>query len=366
MKEYLIINAVPTYDEAPVSLEVLKNYTSQIVNAIEENKAAKKYIIADKCNREIMSLLKESLKKVLDSKIEIIEADSADRFVYSNATAALKVIEGEKPIPTGIDGKYPVFSLEDLLRSDKKIVFIDGNAKKKGAFTFLKTIKVRDIISQCGSVEEFKGIYFGYPMGVLLGKEHLDDEIELKTDYIRIFDNSDCILNQLVSISERYSKESCGRCVFGYEGVTQINMIISDIAQKKGKPDDIELLIDLCSQMKKQTLCDIGISAANTVMTAIENFRDEIEEHITKKNCRASVCKKFVTYHILPDLCNGCTDCLDECEDEAIIGKKKFVHVIDQDECTQCGKCINVCEKGAIVRAGAIKPVCPKKPIPCK
>jgi NADH-quinone oxidoreductase subunit F len=72
-----------------------------------------------------------------------------------------------------------------------------------------------------------------------------------------------------------------------------------------------------------------------------------------------------VTYHIIADLCTGCTDCVDACEDDAILGKKKFVHVIDQDECIQCGACMAACEEGAIVKAGAVKPKTPKKPVPC-
>jgi len=118
--------------------------------------------------------------------------------------------------------------------------------------------------------------------------------------------------------------------------------------------------------MKRESLCEIGQSAANTVLTAIQNFRQEIEEHITKKSCQSGVCSKFVTYHILQDLCNGCNECVDACEDEAILGKRGFIHVIDQDECTQCGKCVEACEEHAIVRAGVIKPRCPRKPIRCK
>ena len=90
------------------------------------------------------------------------------------------------------------------------------------------------------------------------------------------------------------------------------------------------------------------------------------DEHISKKGCRAGVCKKFMTYHILASKCIGCGECMDACEDEAILGKKKFVHVIDLNECTLCGKCMDVCDEDAIVMAGAKKPKCPAKPIPCK
>ena len=77
-------------------------------------------------------------------------------------------------------------------------------------------------------------------------------------------------------------------------------------------------------------------------------------------------CNKFVTFHILASKCTGCGECIDSCKDEAILGKNKFVHVIVEDDCTQCGKCLSSCEEGAIIKAGATKPKCPTKPIPCK
>lgn len=366
MNDYIIINTVPTYPEAPVSFEILKNNMTQFIDNISKKEAHKKYLIVDKNDRKIKVLLEEQGNAFSDISMEIIEADVKDGFVYSNARAVLKIIEGEKPIPDGIDKSLPVYSIEEILDHDKKAVFIRGNVKNEGVFTFNKISSIRDIVSQCGCEEKFKGIYFGYPMGSFMGKEQLDDKIELNTDCIYIFDESSCMLDELVIIVSRYEKESCGRCVFGYEGVTQINMILSDIAHKKGKSGDIDLLLSLSEIMKKQSLCEVGMAVANTVSTAYKNFRTEIEEHITKKVCNAAVCNKFITYHILPKLCTGCNECQDVCEYEAILGKKNYVHVIDQDECVQCGECMDVCSQGAIVKAGAIKPRGPKKPIPCK
>jgi Na+-translocating ferredoxin:NAD+ oxidoreductase RNF subunit RnfB len=113
-------------------------------------------------------------------------------------------------------------------------------------------------------------------------------------------------------------------------------------------------------------LCDDGKEIASLVLEGLNTYADIFDEHISKKQCRAGVCKKFMTVHILAGKCIGCGECLDACEDDAILGKNKFVHVIDQDECTLCGKCFEVCDEGAIVWAGVEKPKCPKKPIPCK
>ncbi|NTW72862.1 MAG: 4Fe-4S binding protein [Eubacteriaceae bacterium] len=366
MDEYIICNTISIYPEAPVSSELFVSNISQVMNAISDKQAAKKYLIADKASNEIMELLMKRSEEFSRLNIEIIEVKVNDHFVFGNSTAVVKLIEGEKAIPSGVDENLPVFSVEDLLRAEEKMVYIGGSAEKQGAFSFAKKIKPREILNQCGSNKNFKGMYFGYPMGSLISAGQLDEEVIITTDSITIFDESDCMLDSLLGISERYIKESCGRCVFGYEGTAQIHMILSDLAQKKGKTSDLELIKDLCHAMQKQSLCDVGVSAGNTILTAMQNFKVEIEEHITKKTCKASVCSKFVTYHVLPDLCNGCNDCQDACEEDAILGKKRFIHVIDQDECTLCGACLEACKVGAIVKAGPIKPRGPKNPLPCK
>lgn len=176
----------------------------------------------------------------------------------------------------------------------------------------------------------------------------------------------ECVVDILLKEIEGNDCKNCGKCVFGYEGITQLEMIFHDITEKKSRSGDAELIIDLCEMMKTQSLCDTGIEIAEAVLEAMELDGDEIDAHIAKKSCQAGICKKFMTYHILADQCIGCGDCIDECEEDAILGKKKFVHIIEQDECTQCGACLDVCEEDAIVRAGAVKPRCPKKPIPCK
>lgn len=362
MSEYMILNLVPTFHEAPVSLNLFLKEASELIECLKKQQVDHNYVLYPKQSKEMKQYLEQAEG---DPKITYLPLETAGAFVYGNKTAAVRVIDGEKPLPTGVEQELPVVSVEEFKAADSKTVVIGGNAKKKGSFTFSKKITPKEILEQCSSIKEWKGMYFGYPMGIMLGASQLEEEIELTTDYIHIFDETDCILDQLYKIAERYSKESCGRCVYGFEGVTQINMILSDLVQKKGKSEDLELLKELCSVMETQALCDIGASAARTVLTALQNFKEEVEEHVTRKNCRALVCAKYVTYHILADLCIGCTDCADACEDDAILGKKKYVHVIDQEECIQCGACMEACEEGAIVKAGAVKPKTPKKPVPC-
>lgn len=178
--------------------------------------------------------------------------------------------------------------------------------------------------------------------------------------------DTDCSVDQLYTLINRSKCHTCGKCVFGYEGASQLKMIFSDIVAKKARPEDFELISDLSDMMKDHSMCEDGEILAKEVIYSLNNFKEDLEDHISKKSCRAGVCKKFMTYHILIDKCIGCEECIDACDEDAILGKKRFVHVIDQDECIQCGKCMEVCEQEAIVRAGANKPRCPKMPIPCR
>ena len=186
------------------------------------------------------------------------------------------------------------------------------------------------------------------------------------TEKIRGLTKDQCVVDVLLKEVQSHPCKDCGKCVFGYEGITQLEMILKDITEKKGRSADKELMEDLAGLMEKQSLCEDGEDIAKAVKEALAVQGEVFDEHISKKGCRAGVCKKFMTYHILASKCIGCGDCMDVCEDEAILGKKKFVHVIDLDECTLCGKCMEACDEDAIVMAGAEKPKCPKKPIPCK
>lgn len=175
-----------------------------------------------------------------------------------------------------------------------------------------------------------------------------------------------CPVEELLKYIRGHKCLECGKCVFGYEGASQLELTLDDISKKKSRSTDMAKMQSLCEMMKTQVLCDEGVELAETVADTLAAYADDVNAHIAKKSCNAGVCKKFVTYHILADKCIGCGDCMDECDDDAILGKKKFIHVIDQDECTQCGNCLKACDEDAIVIAGAVKPRCPAKPIPCK
>jgi len=360
MNKIMIVNAASLYPEAPVSMEILTQEKDQALALFRASDAEKKILLLDAGNEELKNFF-------TDAGILVKEADPKYGFVYGNSSAVEKaVLEDEKPLPGEVSNTLHAYSAEGMLHSGRKTFYAEGHAKKKGPFTVLLKTSPRKILDECGAEGSFKGMYFGYPMGFFVSEKELDEEIEMTADLITILNEKDCMLDVLLSAEKRFMKETCGRCVFGHEGTAQLNMILMDISLKKGRLTDIALMQDLAGEMQNQSLCEIGRCAARTAESALSCFKEEIENHITKKQCAAGVCSSFISYFIQPDLCTGCTECEDACEDEAILGKKRFIHVIDQDECTQCGKCAEACEEGAIVRAAPGSIRCPRRPIPCK
>ncbi len=185
-------------------------------------------------------------------------------------------------------------------------------------------------------------------------------------DTLLALTDKQCPVDELLKHVKGHKCLDCGKCVFGYEGATQLSMILEDITAKKARSTDIQQMISLAELMRTQSMCEDGSELAGDVLAVLEKYADEFALHAAKKGCTAGVCRRFMSYHILPAECVGCGDCLDVCEDDAILGKAKFIHVIVQNECTQCGKCLEACEEGAVVVAGAEKPKCPPRPIPCR
>ena len=366
MKEHMIINCVPVQKNAPVAGKVLEAAMPNILAAIYKEQAVEPIFLVAQSDQTSKALIENVAREKSDLNMKVIAVDDSIHYVYTNESAVLRVIEGDNPVPRNKDKNLILYNVEDFMVEGNKQVFITGKVQQPSMHSFSQTIIPKTILEACQVEGDFKGMYFGYPMGMFVSKDQLDMTLELTTDEIRIFNEKDCMLAALKEIADEFQTESCGRCVFGYEGVTQINMILADVINKKGTPADLNRIKSLVKQMKDHTVCEIDAVLASAVETAFEGFEAEITEHITKKTCQAMACGKFVTYHILASKCVGCTECIDSCEDEAILGKKKFVHVIDQDECTQCGACVESCDEEAIVMAGAVKPKCPPKPIPCR
>ena len=213
---------------------------------------------------------------------------------------------------------------------------------------------------------ELKAVWFAYPMAMFVTPDHFGDELEVTATELSVFAQTDCMAHGLLDVCEELRTATDCTCTFGHEGGYQVVTILNDVCSKKGKAGDIALLRDLCPTMKVQALCGEGRALAGAVLQALDLFGPEVEAHITKKSCPSGGCPAFQTYHILVSKCTGCGKCLKACEDGAIMGKARFVHVIDQRKCIQCDLCRQACPEGAVVRAGAKKPKTPPRPIPCK
>ena len=164
-----------------------------------------------------------------------------------------------------------------------------------------------------------------------------------------VMDESTCMVD-IARYFLNFSRfESCGKCTACREGVTRMYEILDYITRGYGQDGDIDQLEELCKSIKAGSLCGLGQTAPNPVLTTIKYFREEYEAHIRDKTCPAGVCKELITFYILPDKCTGCSLCARYCSDQAITGEKGGLYVIDSDKCQRCGVCREVCNFDAVV-----------------
>lgn len=174
-----------------------------------------------------------------------------------------------------------------------------------------------------------------------------------------------CIVSYLKDLFPLLQEHSCGKCVLCREGLWQLRLIMESISRGAGTAERYDFAKEISSAMECGCDCSYGKAVGRVVSAALEDHFEEIMAHIRKKQCPALACPAYYTLHILPDLCTGCEECTYECEDDAIEGRKGFIHIIDNDLCGKCEKCIEACEENAIVKAGSVKPRTPPKPVRC-
>jgi formate hydrogenlyase subunit 6/NADH:ubiquinone oxidoreductase subunit I len=141
--------------------------------------------------------------------------------------------------------------------------------------------------------------------------------------------------------------ESCGKCTPCREGLCALHAILTRICDGEGDEKDLPLMEEIAATMSGSSLCQLGATAANPVLSTMKYFREEYEEHITRHRCRAGVCKPLISYHI-NEACTGCTLCALKCPTKAISGERKALHVIDAGTCIKCGICYEVCKFDAV------------------
>ena len=243
-----------------------------------------------------------------------------------------------------------------------KVFALAGQIKNVGLIEVPMGITLREIIYEIGGGmkgdKKFKAIQTGGPSGGCLTEKHLDIPIDYKSlsdagsmmgsGGMVIMDESSC----MVSIAKFYLdftvEESCGKCTPCRIGNKRLYELLDKITQGKGSMEDLDNLRNLSHVIKDTSLCGLGQSSPNPVLSTLDNFWDEYVEHVKEHKCRAGVCKALMKYEINPEVCVGCTACARNCPVNAIKGEKKQAHQINQEACIKCGTCMEKCKFGAI------------------
>jgi NADH-quinone oxidoreductase subunit F len=223
--------------------------------------------------------------------------------------------------------------------------------------TTLRTI-IHDIGGGIPKKKMFKAVQTGGPSGGCIPEQFLDlgvdfDELTkvgsmMGSGGMIVMDQDTCMVDIARYFLDFLNEESCGQCNPCREGIKRMLEILTDICAGQGRQGDIELLEELGTAVKRFSLCGLGTSAPNPVLTTILYFRDEYQAHIEDKKCPAGVCKPLFHYEIDAQACTGCTLCAKRCPQEAITGQKKKAHELDQASCIKCGICYDVCKFQAV------------------
>jgi NADH-quinone oxidoreductase subunit F len=324
--------------------------------------------------------------------LDIYIKEGAGAFVCGEETALIASIEGERGMPrkrppfpassglwkkpTNINNVETYANIPWIILNGADAYARFGTEKSRGTKVFALAGKVRHsglvevpmgmtirevIFKLGGGIKEnkrFKAVQMGGPSGGCI-PEFLSDTI---VDYdsvnatgaimgsggMVVMDETTCMVDVAKFFLDFTCKESCGKCTFCRLGTKRMLEILERITVGKGREGDIEKLEELALQIKDNSLCGLGQTAPNPVLTTIRYFRDEYEAHIMHKKCPAKVCRQLLTYKVIPETCTGCMVCLKNCPVNAITGERKKPHEINQELCTQCGVCFSKCRFEAI------------------
>lgn len=324
--------------------------------------------------------------------IDIFVKEGAGAFVCGEETALIASIEGQRGMPR----KRPPFPAESGLwrkpsnvnnvetfanvpwivyngakeyskygtknSSGTKVFALAGRINRGGLIEVPLGITINEIIFNiAGGIPEnkqFKAVQLGGPSGgcvpAYLGNTEIDYDSLQKTGAIMgsggliVMDETTCMVDMAKFFLDFTKKESCGKCTFCRIGTQRMLELLINITEGKGEEGDIEKLEELSHQIIDNSLCGLGQTAPNPVLTTIRYFRDEYEAHISEKRCPAKKCRELLTYEVIPENCTGCTVCAKKCPTDAVRGERKEVHVIEQDKCIKCGVCYSRCKFEAI------------------
>jgi NADH-quinone oxidoreductase subunit F len=336
--------------------------------------------------------------------------EGAGAFVCGEETALMASIEGKRGMPrarppfpaisglwgkpTNINNVETWANTARILQKGSEWYSQHGSEKSRGTKTFALVGKVertglievplgitlRQIIYEIGGGilkgREFKAVQTGGPSGGCLPSSMLNSPVDYESlaaagsimgsGGMIVADEDTCMVDLTKYFLTFTQAESCGKCTPCRVGTRQMLGILDRITRGEGKPEDIEQLQGIANTVKQGSLCGLGQTAPNPVLTTIRYFRNEYEAHINEKRCPALVCKNLISFYILPDKCQGCMICARNCPTEAIAGGKRLIHVIDQDKCIKCGTCTDLCPPrfAAIAKVSGEKIEVPLQPMP--
>ncbi len=243
-----------------------------------------------------------------------------------------------------------------------KVFSVVGKVKNNGLVEVPMGITLREIVYDIGGGiaddKKFKAVQTGGPSGGCIPVSLLDLPIDYEklaevgsimgSGGMIVMDEDTCMVDVAKYFLEFLKDESCGKCTACREGINVMHGILVRICEGDGVEADIEQLEELAEAVKDASLCALGGTAPNPVLSTLRYFRDEYESHIKDKSCPAGVCKALITYDIDQEKCKGCRLCAKNCPQEAITGEAKEPHTIDLDKCIKCGVCIDVCKFEAV------------------
>ncbi len=245
-----------------------------------------------------------------------------------------------------------------------KVFALAGKTNNSGLIEVPMGISLREIVYNIGGGikdgKKIKAVLTGGPSGGCIPEQHLDTPIDydslqsvgsmMGSGGMIVLNEDDCLVGIAKYFLSFTQDESCGKCTPCREGTKRMLEILTRITSGEGREGDISKLERLAKVIKKASLCGLGQTAPNPVLTTLQYFRDEYEAHVKHKRCPAGICKALIKYAINSAKCIGCGLCLKACPLGIIIGEKKQPHRIDEDKCTQCGRCFESCRFKAIVK----------------